>query len=300
MVGTPILTPSVMPTSPSQFLSLEQLDLIHELDEKIPELIAMLEPSNEESETLTEWCMKSKASKRYLIDTKWNLEAAVKKLNATLEWRKEYKPDQIKLEDVESEAVTGKGFISGFDKNGRPMLFIIPRLDTAKDPEKALRFLVFLIEKCIGLMPEGVEKMAVVVDYANVGFFNATPMSVAVKYLHVLQLSFGVLDGGCFDIYQTLNHRNHFPERLGVLVIMHPTLFLSGLFSVLKPLMDPVTVAKIHLVSPTTPPAALTGVETDKFDLYSIFSPDQLPVAYGGTHAFEYSHGEYWQCLQKV
>ncbi|KAI9343121.1 CRAL-TRIO domain-containing protein [Obelidium mucronatum] len=273
MTGTPILKPSTQyPLSPPS-LSLEELELVESLNQLIPGLIGSLSDGSitpQESETLLDWSKKSNAAKRYLVDCKWDLAAATKKLGATLEWRRSYKPEEITLEEVEVEAKTGKGFISGFDKQGRPILFIIPRLDTAENPERALRFLVMLIERLIGLMPAGVEKMAVVVDFEGVGFFNATPMSVAIKYLHVLQ--------------------NHFPERLGVLVVMNPTLFLSGLFSVLKPLMDPVTVAKIHLLSPT-------GSATDSFDLQSIFSADQLPVAYGGTHEFSYDHNEYWSVM---
>jgi exonuclease III len=40
--------------------------------------------------------------------TKWNLNEAEKRLKATLEWRREYKPDLIPPDEVKMESETGK------------------------------------------------------------------------------------------------------------------------------------------------------------------------------------------------
>lgn len=39
---------------------------------------------------------------------KWKLEEAKRRINGTLEWRREFKPDLIKPEDIRIESVTGK------------------------------------------------------------------------------------------------------------------------------------------------------------------------------------------------
>ena len=39
---------------------------------------------------------------------KWKLEDAKKRLLSTLQWRREYKPDLIRPEDVRIESETGK------------------------------------------------------------------------------------------------------------------------------------------------------------------------------------------------
>ncbi|ORY39582.1 CRAL/TRIO domain-containing protein [Rhizoclosmatium globosum] len=284
MPGNPILSPPELPPSQVPVLSAKQQQLIDQLRSRVPQLISSLKGGEEEQERLAQWTDESAATKRYLVDTKWDLEAAAVKLQATLQWRKEYKPDQIQPSEVEEEAVTGKGYISGFDKTGRPTLFIIPARDKSKDPERSLRFLVFLIEKITKLMPKGIEKMAVIVDYAGIGFFNGTPINVATKYLHVLQ--------------------NHYPERLGVLCVVNPSLFLNGLFTLLKPLMDPVTVAKIHLLAVDKTSAAQQGQQVNSengpIDLRSIFATSQLPREFGGSFDFQYNHTEYWPAIQRV
>ena len=45
---------------------------------------------------------------RYMRASKWKFEEAKRRIKATIEWRREYKPDLIKPEDVRIESVTGK------------------------------------------------------------------------------------------------------------------------------------------------------------------------------------------------
>jgi phosphatidylinositol/phosphatidylcholine transfer protein len=45
---------------------------------------------------------------RYMRAAKWKLEEAKRRIKGTLEWRREFKPDLIKPEDVRIESVTGK------------------------------------------------------------------------------------------------------------------------------------------------------------------------------------------------
>lgn len=40
--------------------------------------------------------------------SKWRFEEAKRRIKGTLDWRREYKPDLIKPEDVRIESVTGK------------------------------------------------------------------------------------------------------------------------------------------------------------------------------------------------
>ncbi|KAJ3068994.1 hypothetical protein HDU98_007920 [Podochytrium sp. JEL0797] len=274
--GVPILKPPLPPLIQQPVLTAAQDEAIQALTARVPALILSVVPlpTPKEQQTLTAWSENDPSlARRYLIDKKWDLEGAAEKLRETLCWRNEFKPESILPEHVSAEAQTGKGFISGFDATGRPLLFIVPRKDVAKDADAALRFLVFSIEKCISLMPRGIEKMTVVADYHGVGLFNSTPMAVALKYLHVLQ--------------------NHFPERLGILIVLNPTVFLNGLFSVLKPVMDPVTAAKIRLIH-------VEKKIEDNVALHEIVAADQLPIEFGGNFAFEYRHEEYWACLGQI
>jgi len=48
---------------------------------------------------------------RYMRAAKWKTEDAQKRIKATLEWRREYKPDLIPPEDVRVESETGKMYV---------------------------------------------------------------------------------------------------------------------------------------------------------------------------------------------
>jgi hypothetical protein len=56
---------------------------------------------------------------RYMRAAKWNLHDAQKRIKATIEWRRDFKPDLITPDEVKIEGETGKMFVSGFG----PFLF---------------------------------------------------------------------------------------------------------------------------------------------------------------------------------
>jgi len=66
--------------------------------------------------------------------------------------------------------------------------------------------------------------------------------------------------------------QNYYPERLGRLYIINAPWGFSGVFSVVKKFLDPVTVAKIHVLG--------SGYEKE---LLSQVPKENLPKQYGGT-----------------
>ncbi|KAJ3129597.1 hypothetical protein HK100_008504 [Physocladia obscura] len=304
---------------PEYNLSNEQWAAVDSLNAQIPNLIASLDgpPTPDEVRILYKWADKTTA-RRYLTDCKWKLDAAASKLKSTLQWRLHYKPHAIKLSDIEAEAKFGKMFNSGFDKTGRPILFVIPRLDHAKNPDAALKFLVWSVENTIKIMPPGIEKMSVCVDWEGLGMFNAPPIAVARKYLDTLQ--------------------THYPERLGVFCLINPSIIVTGLFNMLKPAMDPITIAKVHLVtvsrkrnSPHNNNSSISGsisnwyhsspiisdsassdssVEqspkssntniSKEFSILEIISADMLPTEFGGGFNFKYEHQVYLRSISSI
>ena len=45
---------------------------------------------------------------RYMRAAKWNVDEAKKRIKATMEWRRDFKPDLIAPDEVRVESVTGK------------------------------------------------------------------------------------------------------------------------------------------------------------------------------------------------
>jgi len=54
------------------------------------------------------WLSKPDTIPRYIRAAKWHLADGKKRIKATLEWRREFKPDIIPPEDVRIESETGK------------------------------------------------------------------------------------------------------------------------------------------------------------------------------------------------
>lgn len=76
--------------------------------------------------------------------------------------------------------------------------------------------------------------------------------------------------------------QNHYVERLGLALALHPPWFLSGFYSALQPFMDPVTKTKVKW-NPN-------GVELRK-----IIPSSQLPKYYGGDWNFEFEGEVFWR-----
>ncbi|WOO76452.1 CRAL-TRIO domain-containing protein [Vanrija pseudolonga] len=198
---------------------------------------------------------------RYMRAAKWHVEDAKKRIKATVEWRREFQPDLIEPGEIEVEQETGKLVISGFDRNGRPLMYMRPGRQNTKETPRQLRYTVYFLERCIDLMPAGQESVTLVIDYASISFSQRTSPRMAMDVLHVLQ--------------------NHYVERLGRALLVNVPWFFSAFFTAVSPFIDPVSRDKIRFN-----PAILELIE-----------PDQLESDYGGTVNFVYEHGVYWKEL---
>ncbi|SRR6266496_1429505 len=102
-----------------------------------------------------------------------------------------------------SKAVTGKMHINGFDKDGRPILYLRPGLENTLPGSDQLRYTIFNFESAIKIMPENVENIVIIIDF---NFNNCTSrrspgLGVAKEFMHVLG--------------------SHYPERLGYAMIIN-------------------------------------------------------------------------------
>ncbi|KAG1457285.1 hypothetical protein G6F56_006644 [Rhizopus delemar] len=58
-------------------------------------------------------------------------------------------------------------YFNGFDKVGRPVWIMRPRLQNSKDAERQVKHIVFSLERGIRLMPDKVENIAIIVDFKD-------------------------------------------------------------------------------------------------------------------------------------
>jgi hypothetical protein len=178
----PHLVPKIPENYPFHDVPQDKVELVAQLKDQLEGAFAQIEMVLEEKER--KW-MDERCLIRFLRATKWNVGQAVDRLVNTMVWRRDYKPDRIDPDEVEPEAVTGKEIISGFDKVGRPIFYLIPKRENTKEYERQIKYVVYNLEKAIKLMPTGVESICLVLDYENISMFNAPPMGVTKMFLQV-------------------------------------------------------------------------------------------------------------------
>lgn len=89
-------------------------------------------------------------------------------ITESLEWRRQSKPDEIPFEEVKGLQELASLYQNGFDKLGRPILYIKPGAYNPFPAEERVRFLVYTLESAISRMPQQVEKMVWILDFSSV------------------------------------------------------------------------------------------------------------------------------------
>nr|GAT60695.1 predicted protein [Mycena chlorophos] len=159
------------------------------------------------------------------------------------------------------KAVTGKQIIFGYDFTGRPALYLLPSRQNTDGPARQIQYTVWMLERCIDVMPAGVESLDLLIDYADKA--KNPSLGTARAVLNILQ--------------------SHYPERLGLAMILNVPFLLNAFYKLITPFVDPVTRLKMRF----NPKA----IEED------IFAPDQITTSWGGAINFDYKHEEYWPAL---
>lgn len=108
--------------------------------------------------------------------------------------------------------------ISGFDLQGRPILYLRPGRENTKPSDRQVRYLVWSLERALDFCPVGVEKICIFVDFTKANNRTNPGLGTALKVLGILQ--------------------NHYVERLGRAVVVNlPWVlqaFMAGKFWILE------------------------------------------------------------------
>lgn len=191
---------------------------------------------------------------RYLRARNWNVKKAAKMLKLTLKWRAEYKPEEIRWEDVANEAETGKIYRSNYiDKRGRTVLVMRPSHQNSKSTKGQIKYLVYCMENAILNLPPEQEQMVWLIDFQG---FNMSHISIKVtrETAHVLQ--------------------EHYPERLGLAILYNAPKFFEPFFTMVKPLLEPKTYNKVKF--------GYSDDQNTKKIMEDLFDFDHLESAFGG------------------
>ncbi|KDN44836.1 hypothetical protein RSAG8_05309, partial [Rhizoctonia solani AG-8 WAC10335] len=196
---------------------------------------------------------------RYMRAAKWKLEDAKKRIQGTLTWRREYKPDLIPPEEVRIESESGKIILNGFDIDGRPILYMRPGRENTETSPRQIRHLIFCL-RLYATLP-GLHD-----DYRRLQIHNITICEQTIPSIGVARKVLGVL-------------QQHYVERLGRAIVVNLPTILNFFYKGISPFLDPVTRDKMRF-NP---------------NLLELIPASQLDASIGGEFNFEFEPKSYWE-----
>jgi len=207
---------------------------------------------------------------RFLRARNFDLKNAETMMLETLKWRTSFQQrgvDALSYKDCENELAPGKSFFHGMDKEGRPVCIIKSRMHDPSKSEKleAERFAVCMIEYGRRLLKQPVETVTLIFDMSN----------STMKNIDVANLRFMI---------RTL--QSHYPECLGKILIFNSSWLFWGIWKLVKPMLDPVTAAKLAFV--------------DKNTIKDFINPELCLKEFGGDDAWEYDYTDYSRCMENA
>lgn len=200
--------------------------------------------------------MAMRFARRHLVAENGDAELALSKMKSTLEWRKENRIDELRRcfhpqpdDDqermaylrrlVETEHARQKGYVSGFDRDGRAVMTRWHRTDSATDQPGYFLGSVYLLERtlaCTEFASLGTEeKMLTVCDYSKYSIKTVPKKADGKMVIQSMQ--------------------DHYPERLqhyyiiwceGGGVVIRAV--MKTVWSVVQLFLDPETKNKIQFL----------------------------------------------------
>lgn len=217
---------------------------------------------------------------RFLRARKFDVDKAFEMLKNDVEWRSHDSRKNLRLQTAEQVLQCDltemykyfPTWVQGYDKQHRPISwrqfgkFEIWNVLTLTSMENIVKFHAWESEQAIRLMEEqsirtgyNIETFIIVVDAAGWGLRLATS------------------DAYTFIKGMISTDSDHYPERLGMCIVINAPYALSFAWKVIAPFIDEVSKAKIKI---------LGGSKDDWLPtLLEVMHIDQIPSQYGGTAA---------------
>eukprot|EP01027_Heterolobosea_sp_BB2_P022005 GEZU01032370.1.p2 GENE.GEZU01032370.1~~GEZU01032370.1.p2 ORF type:complete len:277 (+),score=137.73 GEZU01032370.1:159-989(+) len=202
---------------------------------------------------------------RYLKGLNWDVEISQNQLKETVEWRAKFKPQNITLEDVAPVAKQGYMFTHGFDKEGRPVMYMLMGKDTLDNSEEntmlKFKMVVYMMERAIERMADGVYSLTWIIDMKD--------SNLSLSTVKATKDMFGELG-------------NFYTERLCRTLVINAPWSISTLWSFASKFLAKETRDKYIFVKGS--PQQLKDIFTQYID------EDQLIVDYYGKDPYTYNY----------
>ena len=141
---------------------------------------------------IKEWC-DDYCLLRFLIARSYDINKSYEMINGAIKWRIERKPHHIEVvkdsfwkERMHHENKTGKIYIPGHDKWGRPIVIFDNSVQNTVDSEGQLYFLAWNLETAIKFMPKHTDKYVVFMHLENFSLFNCPNMKTTREVIIII------------------------------------------------------------------------------------------------------------------
>lgn len=165
--------------------------------------------------------------RRFIRASDGKVPVAIKRINATLEWRCEHRPDEMYCSACRADPAAHYMHVVGFCRHQRPVMYSCLQLAKNKAVEDNRQHMIQTFERAVRMMPAGVEQWIWVSDFHGFGMADLNP-AIAKTFLEMTA--------------------SHYPERLGVFVCVAAPRMFTALWKCIAPLVDPVTKAKLRFI----------------------------------------------------
>ncbi|RNF07930.1 cellular retinaldehyde-binding protein/triple function domain-containing protein [Trypanosoma rangeli] len=174
---------------------------------------------------------------RYLIARNFDKKKSFAMLEKSVRWRKEKDVDnwvcEVCLENPNKHLMQ---FV-GWDLQSRPVCFMAMRWGPER--KHPLKHCVNAFNHLVRLMPVGVEQWVCVTDFETFSYVKDSHPKMALSVVQTIQ--------------------DHFPERLGLMILVNPPKMFAVLWSALSPAIEEKTRAKVMLLYTKVKPNIQTG-----------------------------------------
>jgi len=213
---------------------------------------------------------------RYLRARQFDVDKAFSLVKSSIKWLLDKEPWNVNLTRVELETRTGKYYCNGDkDRWGRPIVIFDNGVQNTDDVKCQIDALIFILNYAISLMEAPVEKYFLCINLSNFTMRNNPPWSATKETLAALQ--------------------EQLPERLGQVVLYQTPWVFQAAYTMVKPLLDSVTVAKIVFLNGDTSEGSSNDLKMHTIvgpNWKDLLNVEKAPVVEGSSVG--YDHSKVW------
>ncbi|PUZ66720.1 hypothetical protein GQ55_3G353500 [Panicum hallii var. hallii] len=210
--------------------------------------------------------------RRFLHARNWSTIQATKTLKEAVKWRRQYKPEKIRWEDIaERENEVKRAYITDYlDNNGRTVLVSRPSVKSVTSVKEQIKQLVYNLENLTMSSENAPENAVWIIDFRG-WTLSSTPLAMTRQSLDIIQ--------------------NYYPGLVAVAILCNPPKIFESFWKIMSYFIEPEMKEKVRFVYSNN--SESLRIMTDMFD------PDKLESEFGGRNTWGLDIVEYSERMRR-